>query len=41
LGIDRVSVSFEVDERRVLLATVRDLVTGKVLVEKGAIAKLQ
>ncbi|MEG4625581.1 Hsp70 family protein [Microcoleus sp. w1-18aA5] len=41
LGIDRISVSFEVDERRVLLATVRDLVTGKVLVEKGAIAKLQ
>ncbi|MEG4105595.1 Hsp70 family protein [Microcoleus sp. S13_C5] len=41
LGVDRVSVSFEVDERRVLLATVRDLVTGKVLVEKGAIAKLQ
>ncbi|MEG4801056.1 Hsp70 family protein [Microcoleus sp. ARI1-B5] len=41
LGIDRVSVSFEVDQRRVLLATVRDLVTGKVLVEKGAIAKLQ
>ena len=41
LGIDRVSVGFEVDERRVLLATVRDLVTGKVLVEKGAIAKLQ
>jgi molecular chaperone DnaK (HSP70) len=41
LGIDRVSVSFEVDRRRVLLATVRDLVTGKVLVAKGAIAKLQ
>ncbi|MEG3941318.1 MULTISPECIES: Hsp70 family protein [unclassified Microcoleus] len=41
LGIDRVSVSFEVDERRVLLATVRDLVTGEVLVAKGAIAKLQ
>ncbi|MCY7383179.1 MAG: Hsp70 family protein, partial [Microcoleus sp. CAN_BIN18] len=41
LGIDRVSVSFEVDERRVLLATVRDLVTDQVLVAKGAIAKLQ
>jgi molecular chaperone DnaK (HSP70) len=41
LGIDRISVSFEVDERRVLLATVRDLVTGETLVEKGAIAKLQ
>jgi hypothetical protein len=41
LGIDRVAVSFEVDERRVLLATVRDLVTGEILVKKGAIAKLQ
>jgi molecular chaperone DnaK (HSP70) len=41
LGIDRISVSFEVDERRVLLATVWDLVTGETLVEKGAIAKLQ
>ena len=41
LGIDRVSVSFEVNQRRVLLATVRDLVTGEVLVAKGAIAKLQ
>ncbi len=41
LGIDRVSVSFEVDEKRVLLATVRDLVTGQVLVDRGAIAKLQ
>jgi molecular chaperone DnaK (HSP70) len=41
LGVDRVSVSFEVDQRRVLLATVRDLVTGKVLVDRSAIAKLQ
>ncbi len=41
LGIDRISVSFEVDQRRVLLATVRDLLTGEVLVAKGAIAKLQ
>jgi len=41
LGIDRVSVSFEVDEGRVLLATVEDLVTGMVLVERGAIAKLK
>ena len=41
LGIDRVSVSFEVDEKRVLLATVRDLVTDRVLVDRGAIAKLQ
>jgi molecular chaperone DnaK (HSP70) len=40
-GIDRVEVSFEVNEGRILLATVKDLVTGKVLVEGGAIAKLQ
>ncbi|MFP5269286.1 Hsp70 family protein [Coleofasciculus sp.] len=41
VGVDRISVQFEVDERRVLVATVKDLVTGKLLVEKGAIAKLQ
>lgn len=41
LNIDRISVNFEVNEQRVLLATVRDLVTGKVLVERGVIAKLQ
>lgn len=40
-GIDRVEVFFEVNQGRVLLATVKDLVTGRVLVEKGAIAKLQ
>ena len=40
-GIDRVEVFFEVSEGRILLATVTDLVTGKMLVEKGAIAKLQ
>jgi len=40
-GMDRVSVSFEVDERRVLLATVKDLLTGKVLVEREAIANLE
>ncbi|GET35869.1 Hsp70 family protein [Microseira wollei] len=40
-GIDRVEVSFEVNEGRILLATVKDLLTGKVLVERGAIAKLQ
>lgn len=39
--IDRISVIFEVDEQRVLVATVRDLLMGTVLVEKGAIAKLQ
>ena len=41
IGIDRVSVEFEVNEQRVLLATVRDLMTGMILVERGAIAKLQ
>ncbi|AFZ12890.1 Heat shock protein 70 [Crinalium epipsammum PCC 9333] len=41
LGVDRISVQFEVNQQRVLLATVRDLLTGRVLVEKGAIAKLK
>ncbi len=41
IGLDRIEVWFEVDERRVLLATVKDLLTRKVLVEKEAIAKLQ
>lgn len=40
VGIDRIAVEFEVDEQRVLLATVRDLWTDKLLVERGAIAKL-
>ncbi len=37
---DRISVNFEVDEERVLLVTVRDLLTEQVLVENKAIAKL-
>jgi molecular chaperone DnaK (HSP70) len=41
VGIDRITVQFEVDEKRILLATVRDLLTGKLLVEKAAIAKLK
>lgn len=41
IGVDRISVVFEVNEQRVLLATVKDLLTRKVLVDKGAIAKLQ
>jgi molecular chaperone DnaK (HSP70) len=41
LGIDRVSIEFEVDEKRILLATVKDLLTGKLLVEKQAIARLK
>lgn len=40
-GIDRIEVQFEVNKQRVLLVTVRDLLTGRVLVEKGAIAKLK
>lgn len=39
-GVDRIEVNFEVNEQRVLLATVRDLWTGRVLVDRGAIAKL-
>ncbi|MFB2917209.1 Hsp70 family protein [Aerosakkonema funiforme] len=41
LGIDRIEVNFEVNEGRVLLATVKDLLTRRVLVERSAIAKLQ
>lgn len=40
-GVDRIEVVFAVNEQRVLLVTVKDLLTGRVLVEKGAIAKLQ
>lgn len=40
-GIDRISVRFEVNEQRVLLATVRDLMTGETLVNKEAIAKIK
>ena len=39
-GIDRIEVTFEVNEQRVLLATVKDLLTAKLLVDRGAIAKL-
>ncbi len=41
LGMDRILVDFEVDEKRVLLATVKDLFTDQILVEKQAIAKLK
>ncbi|MBF2027646.1 MAG: Hsp70 family protein [Oscillatoriales cyanobacterium C42_A2020_001] len=41
LGMDRIAVEFEVNAQRLLIATVRDLLTGKVLVERGEIAKLQ
>lgn len=39
-GIDRIQAQFEVNEQRMLVATVKDLLTGKTLVEKEAIAKL-
>lgn len=41
VGIDRVAVDFAVDNNRVLLATVKDLLTGKVLVKRGVIANLK
>lgn len=40
-GVDRISVDFAVNEKRILLATVKDLLTGEVLVEQDAIAKLK
>ncbi|MBW4508044.1 MAG: Hsp70 family protein [Scytonematopsis contorta HA4267-MV1] len=40
-GIDRITVQFEVNEQRVLVVTVKDLLTGKSLVNKGAIVKLK
>ncbi|HEY9599310.1 MAG TPA: Hsp70 family protein [Cyanophyceae cyanobacterium] len=41
IEVDRIEVNFEVNEQRVLLATVKDLLTRQMLVERGAIAKLQ
>jgi hypothetical protein len=41
MGIDRITVQFEVDPQRILLATVRDLLTNRILVEREAIAKLR
>jgi len=40
MGVDRIAIAFEVDRERVLRATVEDLLTQKVLVDRGAIAKL-
>ncbi|MBD1844811.1 Hsp70 family protein [Cyanobacteria bacterium FACHB-63] len=40
LGVDRISVELQVTEQRILRATIRDLLTQKVLVEQSAIAKL-
>jgi molecular chaperone DnaK (HSP70) len=41
VGVDRVTVQFEVNEQRSLVATVQDLLTNSVLVERIAIAKLR
>ena len=40
LGIDRIAVEFAVTEHRILVVTVTDLLTNKVLVKLGSIAKL-
>jgi molecular chaperone DnaK (HSP70) len=40
-GIDRIEAQFEVNEQRVLVVTVKDLLTKKMLVNQGAIAKLK
>jgi molecular chaperone DnaK (HSP70) len=41
LGSDRIAVNFEIDDRRVLMATVRDLLTEQVLIDRQAIGKLE
>ncbi len=41
LGSDRISVNFAIDECRILIATVSDLLTEKVLINQQAIAKLE
>jgi molecular chaperone DnaK (HSP70) len=41
LGNDRIAVQFEVTADRALVATVQDLLTGQVLVDRGAIATLK
>ncbi|MDY6785791.1 MAG: Hsp70 family protein [Cyanobacteriota bacterium] len=41
MGEDRVSVTFEVNAQRILLATVRDLLRDRVLIEGEAIAQLK
>jgi len=41
VGIDRITVTFEIDDRRVLLATVRDLRTETVLIMRQAIGTLE
>ena len=41
LGNDRITINFEIDDRRVLMATVIDLLTSQVLINRHAIAKLE
>jgi molecular chaperone DnaK (HSP70) len=41
IGMDRIEVLFEVNEQRALLATVKDIQTQKILVNRGAIATLE
>ena len=41
LGVDRISVQFEVNAQRMLIATVRDLLTQQVLVDGEAIVRLR
>jgi hypothetical protein len=41
LGSDRLAVLFEIDDRRVLIVTVRDLLTNKILINQQAIGKLE
>lgn len=41
LGCDRITVNFEIDDRRVLIATVRDLLTDRLLIDRHAIGKLE
>lgn len=41
VGRDRVAIAFAVNDQRMLIATVRDLLTNQVLLDSAAIAKLQ
>ncbi len=41
LGSDRLAVFFEIDDRRVLIVTVSDLLTNKILINQQAIGKLE
>ncbi|MDX2098336.1 MAG: Hsp70 family protein [Leptolyngbyaceae cyanobacterium bins.59] len=40
-GLDRIEIRFAVDDQRILIATVKDLQTQEMLVDRGAIAKLK